>query len=158
MNLSGQAEHRGFPVSGGRYLLLITLDETTKLTIGRLGEFHFDHGNYAYIGSAFGLGGLSARIKRHLRQPGEKRQHWHIDHLLTVAGIRDVGWSTEVRFSECDWSRSLAEQGRHWPPRFGASDCGCEGHLVQFEGQIRTETIAHAITDRIHFNQHKITA
>ncbi len=39
-------------------------------------------GVYVYVGSAWGPGGLRARIYRHLGLVGRKRLHWHIDRLL----------------------------------------------------------------------------
>jgi len=36
-------------------------------------------GYYIYIGSAFGPGGVRARMLRHLR--ADKPKHWHIDYL-----------------------------------------------------------------------------
>jgi Uri superfamily endonuclease len=53
-----------------------------RLSVGRLGEFDLVPGFYAYVGSAFGLGGLRARIGHHPESTAEP--HWHIDYLLKV--------------------------------------------------------------------------
>ena len=63
----------------GSYILLLYLPLNITLTVGRLGTFDFPAGWYAYVGSAFGAGGLVGRIKHHL-QPLEN-PHWHIDYL-----------------------------------------------------------------------------
>ena len=40
------------------------------ISIGRLGQQHFPIGDYFYVGSARGAGGLRARVGRHLRGDG----------------------------------------------------------------------------------------
>ncbi len=54
-----------------------------RLEIGRLGSFNIIPGFYAYVGSAFGPGGLRARIRHHLESVAQP--HWHIDYLLGYA-------------------------------------------------------------------------
>jgi len=73
------------PSGAGTYALVVALDRSQHITIGRRGGFHFPAGFYIYIGSALGPGGLSARIGRHLL--AEKRLHWHIDlkNFLSLA-------------------------------------------------------------------------
>jgi Uri superfamily endonuclease len=142
-----------FPITGGLYILFCTLDESTRMQIGRLGTFDFKRGCYAYIGSAHGHGGLAARLDRHLRRPSDKRAHWHIDHFLSRAQIRVAAWAVNNHLSECGWSRSLACFGRRWPPHFGASDCRCAGHLIELEGQITIERITASIPEELHFRQ-----
>jgi len=41
----------------GTYILILTLNKSRKIYIGRLGEFTFEYGYYAYVGSALGPGG-----------------------------------------------------------------------------------------------------
>ena len=57
----------------GSYALIMQLNSETHLAVGKLGEFDFHRGYYIYFGS--GLGGLSARVNRHLR--ADKQLHWH---------------------------------------------------------------------------------
>jgi Uri superfamily endonuclease len=40
-----------------------------------------------------------------------------------------VCFSIEEKLTECGWAEKAA--GTPFPPRFGASDCGCAGHLVR---------------------------
>jgi Uri superfamily endonuclease len=142
-----------FPIRSGLYILFCKLDEPCSIQIGKLGTFDFRSEFYAYVGSAYGPGGLAARLDRHLRKPSEKRTHWHIDHFLAKARPWGAAWVVDNRLNECEWSRSLEGIGRRWPPHFGASDCRCSGHLIEFEGQITIERIIASIPERLHFRQ-----
>lgn len=108
----------------GIYALLIYVPYDLSLNIGQLGAVDFKRGYYAYVGSA--LGGISARVRRHLR--GEKRLHWHIDHLLLHARAVDVVAARGRGRKECTVAAELA---KHLPSikGFGSSDCNCESHL-----------------------------
>lgn len=125
------------PKQAGTYALILRLDEKRRLTAGRLGEFELIPGTYIYLGSAFGPGGLRARLRRHLAGTGSP--HWHIDALREIAPpIRAVYTLSDLHL-ECDWSQSLhALPDAIVPvPGFGASDCrsACPAHLVAFEGE-----------------------
>lgn len=121
-----------FPSMAGTYALCLRLTEQRSITVGSLGPVAFASGVYVYVGSAFGPGGLRARLRRHLR--GSDTRHWHIDYLRAVARPCGVWYTTGERRLECVWSQALAEvPGMHVPVAgFGASDCeaGCEAHLV----------------------------
>ncbi|MCC6473630.1 MAG: GIY-YIG nuclease family protein [Burkholderiales bacterium] len=106
------------------YQLAIEVPVALQCVIGRLGEFGFPAGRYAYTGSAKRR--LEARIARHLRQ--DKTLRWHIDYLLAAPGVRVVG-VTRSRRAEC--ALNAATPGRMLAPGFGASDCraGCGAHL-----------------------------
>lgn len=117
---------------GGLYALVCLLPRPARVSVGRLGEVSFPAGWYVYVGSARGPGGLAARVGRHLR--AEKRAHWHVDHLLARAQVREAWGCPGATSSECAWARALAHlpRARRWPQGFGASDCRCLGHLVAF--------------------------
>lgn len=117
------------------YALYIHLQCSEVLTIGSLGSHWFQVGNYLYIGSARGPGGIRARVNRHLRPEEEKHHHWHIDTLLYKGRILEVWWRIGSPSSECEWAESMAEIGDRSPPRFGASDCRCPGHLIYLGDQ-----------------------
>ncbi len=70
----------------GSYVLLIRLTQGQTIRVGRLKNIHFPGGCYAYVGSA--LGGLKARLKRHLK--ADKKRYWHIDYLLEKAAINGI--------------------------------------------------------------------
>jgi Uri superfamily endonuclease len=122
------------PAGPGSYILCLRLEHAAPLRAGRLGDFTLPAGTYFYCGSAFGPGGLRARVLRHAR-PGGKL-HWHIDALREVADLVAVAWQVQVR-AECAWSQVLASRpGARVPiPGFGASDCQlkCPAHLVWAE-------------------------
>ncbi|MBT4511399.1 MAG: GIY-YIG nuclease family protein [Chloroflexi bacterium] len=114
----------------GGYLLLIALDRHTNITVGKLGVFLFPRGFYLNAGSA--LNGLSGRIKRHLRK--DKKQHWHIDYLLSCSTIDDI-WSVYSEEGlECLFAKTAyaLPQATIQLPGFGSSDCRCQSHLIHF--------------------------
>lgn len=121
-----------FPRAPGTYVLLLTLPEETRLTVGRLGAFGFPAGTYAYAGSARGPGGLAGRLRHHLSPVA--RPHWHIDALRPAAAVSAVWWCADEVIREHDWAAALrALPGAGLAvPRFGASDCRCPGHLLHF--------------------------
>jgi len=126
------------PVQAGSYTLLLALSTPWIVDVGVLGRFKLCPGVYAYQGSAYGPGGLRARLGRHLR--GSGRARWHIDYLRAEAEVLGyVYLIAEARLPpkhpfECEWSQGLAGlRGASIPiPGFGASDCksGCRAHLV----------------------------
>lgn len=123
----------------GSYVLLLRLDHPIHLSIGRLGAFTFPPAYYLYFGSAWGPGGLPARLRRHIL--GSSRLHWHID-TLRAAGELDIVYflpvsqppAQPVPRLECVWSQAFARLDTAFlpAPGFGSSDCrqGCKAHLV----------------------------
>jgi Uri superfamily endonuclease len=49
----------------GTYALVFTAKRKKRLIIGKLGTLTLQPGYYVYVGSAFGPGGLKARIGHH---------------------------------------------------------------------------------------------
>lgn len=121
-----------FPAHKGTYSLVLRLDQPARLTIGRLGVFDFPAGYYAYVGSAFGSGGLRGRLKHHLASA--RKLHWHIDYLRQRAAVLEVWYLASETRHEHRWAGALCSMaGAVVPvPRFGASDCKCAAHLVRF--------------------------
>ena len=119
----------------GAYLLLIHLAKDTTITVGKQGSMSFQHGYYAYVGSA--LNGLEQRIQRHLRK--QKKIHWHIDYLLNHATIVAILYKQHHRREECSIAHTL-EKHLSGTPRFGCSDCSCRSHL--FHGSLKEITTA----------------
>ncbi len=120
---------KALPSGTGAYILMIELDATLEPAIARLGPARLPAGRYAYCGSAYGPGGLRARIARHLR--AAKRAHWHIDRLTGAGRIVAVYGLPGGR--ECALFASLlATPGARVPLRgFGSSDCRtCPAHLA----------------------------
>jgi Uri superfamily endonuclease len=130
------------PGNYGTYALHLRLSEGQLIQIGRLGVFSFPAVDYAYLGSAFGPGGIRARLGRHLY--GSGKLHWHIDYLRSAAQIQGFWYSTTSHNLECQLSRDLALLPEAFipVPGFGASDCrtGCKSHLIAFPTGNRRRT------------------
>jgi Uri superfamily endonuclease len=118
------------PTTRGSYALLLKLDCSKVIRVGRLGSSPCPSGYYVYVGSALGPGGLAARLARHRRR--EKRLFWHIDYLLASAELVDVCHDLSGQDLECKWARTLMSMHgvRVVAPGFGASDCSCSSHLI----------------------------
>ncbi len=119
------------PVSSGpgAYVLVIELGAPFALEVASLPRAALPAGRYAYCGSAYGPGGLKARIGHHLRV--EKAVRWHVDHLTRAGRVVDAQAVPGGR--ECDlFARVLEAPGASVPvPGFGSSDCrACPAHLV----------------------------
>ena len=120
----------------GCYCLIINLEETTEIKIGRkLGMIEFEKGTYVYVGSA--MNSLESRLKRHLSN--EKKLHWHIDYFLKESEISDIIYN-ESKKVECDISQYLSTKTSSIKD-FGSSDCECESHLYYFK--TKKEAIEH---------------
>lgn len=117
----------------GTYLLLIRIDQAVQLDVGRLGRVAFAAGWYVYIGSA--LGGLGARLRRHVR--AAKRPHWHVDAVRAAGVLTTIVCRTGPDRRECETATIVAglPGGTRPVPRFGSSDCRCRSHLVHFAAE-----------------------
>jgi Uri superfamily endonuclease len=117
------------PALGGSYILILKVTEACEITVGRKGRLNLRPGYYCYVGSAFGPGGLRARVGRHARL--DKAYRWHIDFLRAVSQLVGVFYSTDVTRLEDAWAESM----QTWPgmeipmPGFGASDSKPLSHL-----------------------------
>jgi Uri superfamily endonuclease len=121
----------GVPLTEARtYQLHIQLGRRQKITVGRLGQFTFEKGNYLYTGSA--TRNMKQRLLRHLS--GHKTLHWHIDYLLAAKSAKITAISLAAK-SECVLNQSVKASVP--VPGFGASDCraGCGAHL-KYLGQL----------------------
>ncbi len=90
------------PRRPGLYILLFNLADAVELRRAN-GEViaALPPASYVYIGSAWGPGGLRARICRHLGCRPRRSLHWHIDRILASGGRVDgftvaVGASREL--------------------------------------------------------------
>jgi Uri superfamily endonuclease len=117
----------------GSYALVLRLPSRRRVAVGRLGEVDFPRGYYIYVGSA--LGGLEARVSRHLLH--EKKLHWHADYLSAAVPWSQVWQLADGQTWECVWAREVIELTAanrgvaHPAPGFGSSDCHCSTHLVR---------------------------
>jgi len=122
MTAAGKAER-------GAYALIVDLPRPLVLAGSRFRGARLPAGRYAYCGSAYGPGGLAARLARHRR--ADNSRHWHVDFL--TGGGRIVAVHTAPGGSECAlMARILSMPGAHAPlAGFGSSDCRvCPAHLA----------------------------
>ncbi len=117
------------PTGPGAYALLLRLAEPAEAPTRAFPSAILAPGTYLYAGSAWGPGGIRARVLRHARRA--KARYWHVDRLTEVAAL--VGVLAFPGGHECD----LIERGRALPgtsvpiPGFGSSDCrSCAAHLL----------------------------
>lgn len=128
----------------GTYALLLACHSAASLQVGRWGLLHTLPGNYIYVGSAFGPGGLESRLSRHFRS--DKSRHWHIDHLTGLLPALWAWVSCDSSPLEHHWARALSGRQAFTPIRgFGCSDCRCGAHLFHTANNL-TETDFSAIT------------
>ncbi|MDH3701228.1 MAG: GIY-YIG nuclease family protein [Alphaproteobacteria bacterium] len=126
------------PTSAGAYALSIELVQPVRLA--RFPDTALSAGTYVYCGSAYGPGGLRARVARHLRH--EKPMRWHVDYLTRSGSVRAVLALPEG--SECALLSSiLTHPGATVPIRgFGSSDCRrCPAHLAAVPGNFDLECV-----------------
>jgi Uri superfamily endonuclease len=108
----------------GSYILLIEIPRGIRMKVGALGPLAFPQGFYAYCGSA--MGGLRARINRHLKR--KKKIRWHVDYLLEKGRMRGVMFAVTNERLECQLAKELGNAFNNYPG-FGSSDCHCPSHL-----------------------------
>ena len=115
----------------GTYLLLLECNTRVALSIGKLGKMNTVPGYYLYVGSAFGPGGIHARVRHH--QQITSRPHWHMDYLHTAAELVDI-WCVYGLHREHEWAHILMQSEAAILPLkgFGSSDCNCATHLFHF--------------------------
>ena len=116
----------------GTYLLFIKVIDPVEITIKGKSSF-LNRVYYIYIGSAFGAGGLSSRLHRHLRR--KKKKHWHIDQITSskFSEIAGIGVSLKQRV-ECELSKIISDiEGTVPIIGFGNSDCEkkCISHFFR---------------------------
>lgn len=109
----------------GSYLVLLHLNRTRAIAIGRLGRIRFPKGFYVYVGSA--MANLSQRIQRHRRL--RKRIHWHMDWLRPHARFVEALAIRSSHRLECELAHAIKGIASWSIPGFGCSDCPCKSHL-----------------------------
>jgi Uri superfamily endonuclease len=122
----------------GTYILVIFLNENSKIKIGSLGKVSFPTGFYLYIGSAMGTSGsvtLINRVKRHLLDSKYKKLHWHIDYLLDDPNskITKIYFIPSSQSYECRIAEEILLRSDNYIENFGSSDCQCKSHLLYFK-------------------------
>lgn len=139
----------------GTYALMLHSPHQRSIEIGKLGKIGVRKGCYVYVGSAFGFGGLVARIKHHCRI--SESFHWHIDYLRPAVVITEIWYSHDPLKREHDWAGIfMGVNGVKLPLRgFGSTDCNCETHLFFFRVSPSVEIFRKRIEQTIP-NHHRI--
>ena len=132
----------------GTYLLLLECGKQAELSIGKLGNMTTEPGYYLYVGSAFGPGGIQARVRHHRKTAA--RPHWHIDYLRAVAELVDA-WCVYGSHCEHEWANSLMRSEAATMPlkRFGSSDCDCATHLFYFRRRPLKTTLEKLLKNKL---------
>jgi Uri superfamily endonuclease len=114
----------------GTYALILECAVLAELRIGRRLRMDTEPGYYIYVGSAFGPGGVRARVSRHFQK--EKVKRWHIDFLREFVTFREVWYSHAPEHLEHVWARIFKDMaGYSSVEGFGCSDCKCWSHLFR---------------------------
>lgn len=112
----------------GTYVLVLVCKQHTRRQVGKWGLLLLKPGYYSYIGSAFGSGGVKARVSRHCRK--DKAMRWHIDYLSGICVPREIWYSYDKTRLEHHWAESFGRMKSASPVSgFGCSDCSCDAHL-----------------------------
>lgn len=118
----------------GSYVLVLRSAGIFQQQIGRLGQFSGQKGYYLYVGSAFGPGGVKARVSRHADKTRPVR--WHIDYLKPHIELVEIWYSHDPRHREHQWVKLIHKLSDEMPMKgFGSSDCNCYSHLFYFSNK-----------------------
>jgi len=105
-------------------------------------------GYYIYVGSAFGPGGVRARVSRHLQR--EKAKRWHLDFLRESVTFREVWYSHAPEHLEHVWARIFQDMAGVLPVEgFGCTDCKCRSHLFRTQGRPDLEAFSRRAGGKI---------
>jgi Uri superfamily endonuclease len=119
----------------GSYILILHLEHTNTISVGKRRKWCFPAGYFAYVGSALGPGGLASRLKHHICSTASP--HWHIDYLRPGTRLIELWISEFPGHLEHQWAAFLYQF--HKTVRifkgFGCSDCKCPSHLFYFSGR-----------------------
>lgn len=129
----------------GTYVLILASQHSRQIAIGKRLSIQLQPGYYAYVGSALGPGGLSARLGHHRRPV--RSPHWHIDYLRRHASLIEIWFEYSTNRQECLWSQALQTIGELYVPikGFGASDCVCSSHLMYSSTRPDVELFKHIV-------------
>ncbi|MBT4286723.1 MAG: GIY-YIG nuclease family protein [Deltaproteobacteria bacterium] len=116
----------------GSYVLLLNCAVNEPVLIGKHKTLDLIPGYYTYCGSAFGSGGIVARVQRHLKL--KKKKHWHIDYLRDKCTIEEIWVSYFKENLEHLWAQDFLHHKKSTIPlnKFGSTDCKCRTHFFHF--------------------------
>lgn len=140
----------------GTYAVIFQCHSKAKQQVGQWGMMSLRKGYYVYVGSAFGPGGVKARVSHHCCNT--KKPNWHIDYLRKFMRPVNVWYTCDPRRLEHRWAKVFLKNNVMSPFRgFGCSDCDCYSHLFftfkkpetaiffnALPGDIEVESVQHA--------------
>ena len=135
------------PRQPGTYLLIFRSEQSTRLDVGRVGSIQLQVGYYLYVGSAFGPGGLQARVRHHAKI--STRPHWHLDYIRPALSLTGIAYSTDMLRYEHAWAGRLYYTRQMAIPlrSLGASDCRCESHFFYTQDEPITTALRKTLGD-----------
>jgi Uri superfamily endonuclease len=124
--------NRSLPRIKGTYAVLFWCEVGGAVKLGCAGMHTRPPGWHVYIGSAFGGGGVGARVSRHLRKDAKVK--WQIDMMKPFLTPHEIWYTLDSKKRECIWAHAMLEMPRvSYLPRVGATDCDCRAHLFVFD-------------------------
>ena len=138
----------------GTYALIFSAAQKDQLAVGKIGTLRLQPGFYVYVGSAFGPGGLKARIRHHSRRAAHP--HWHIDYLSSALELKEIWYTCDPVHREHQWATIISNTRGSSAPLagFGSSDCRCNTHLSFFKSKPGSKNIRRII--HTHIEGHAI--
>jgi Uri superfamily endonuclease len=132
------------PDKPGSYIIVGELLNEACMNSGPFCGQLLPSGYYLYAGSAFGPGGLRARIGRHIKRGTKK--FWHFDYLKEIIPIREVWFSIISTMNlECQFIKEfqILKSASFPILKFGSSDChfGCPAHLIRFSFETEIDSL-----------------
>jgi len=142
----------------GTYALVYQCTTPFRASVGKLRSMEGRAGYWIYVGSAFGPGGLKARLRHHLKP--SPRRHWHLDYIKAALQPLEIWATADSEKREHAWVKIVSGlQGSTCPMvGFGATDCTCRSHLIfrarrpgfsNFRRQIRRQIPGHGPIHRL---------
>ena len=160
LGAQGRSKMNSAEPTSGTYALVLQATAGESMQIGRLGKLELRPGFYVYVGSAFGPGGVRARLRHHLKQAA--RPHWHIDYLRPTTRLVEIWYSHDEAVHEHAWAAGIRRmRSASTPlPGFGSSDCRCPSHLSFHARRPSTRSLRRALRRSLPRNAvlHRITA
>ncbi len=134
--------------SGTYVITLKCCVEESLIPIGKKKNLLLERGYYYYVGSAFGPGGVKARVSHH--QNISENPRWHLDFLRKHTKIIEIWHTYDNNKREHQWANILCQNPFTNIPLygFGATDCKCFSHLF-----FSKKMITHALFLRLIKNK-----
>jgi len=123
---------RRLPRIKGTYAVLFRCDVVARIKLGCAGLHTLRPGWHVYIGSAFGGGGVGARVGRYLRRNAKVK--WQIDRMKPYLTPHEIWYTLDVEKRECLWAQAMLDMPRvSYLSHVGSTDCDCKAHLFVFD-------------------------